>query len=157
MEIISYLLIIVTGVAIILTIYGTCLIYDNLAKASVAYGIACALMAVVLLFVIIKENDKEIETNEPIEEEVQSQPEDIYEPLSGCTTHVAAEICDQYQNEDGTYSNVFGVDYSEVQCFIWVSEQPLPDDDPYLLTMDYKDTLNNPLDDEILVVWMDMN
>ena len=157
MEIISYLLIIVTSVAIILTIYGTCLIYDNLAKASVAYGIACALMAVVLFFVIIKENDKEIETNEPIQEEVQSQPEDIYEPLSGCTTHVAAEICDQYQNEDGTYSNVFGVDYSEVQCFIWISEQPLPDDVPYLLTMDYKDTLNNPLDDEILVVWMDMN
>ena len=157
MEIISYLLIIVTGVAIILTIYGTCLIYDNLAKASVAYGIACALMAVVLFFVIIKENDKEIETNEPIQEEVQSQPEDIYEPLSGCTTHVAAEIYDQYQNEDGTYSNVFGVDYSEVQCFIWISEQPLPDDVPYLLTMDYKDTLNNPLDDEILVVWMDMN
>ena len=157
MEIISYLLIIVTGIAIILTIYGTCLIYDNLAKASVAYGIACALMAVVLFFVIIKENDKEIETNEPIQEEVQSQPEDIYEPLSGCTTHVAAEICDQYQNEDGTYSNVFGVDYSEVQCFIWISEQPLPDDVPYLLTMDYKDTLNNPLDDEILVVWMDMN
>ena len=157
MEIISYLLIIVTGVAIILTIYGTCLIYDNLAKASVAYGIACALMAVVLFFVIIKENDKEIETNEPIQEEVQSQPEDTYEPLSGCTTHVAAEIYDQYQNEDGTYSNVFGVDYSEVQCFIWISEQPLPDDVPYLLTMDYKDTLNNPLDDEILVVWMDMN
>ena len=157
MEIISYLLIIVTGVAIILTIYGTCLIYDNLAKASIAYGIACALMAVVLFFVIIKENDKEIETNEPIQEEVQSQPEDIYEPLSGCTTHVAAEICDQYQNEDGTYSNVFGVDYSEVQCFIWISEQPLPDDVPYLLTMDYKDTPDNPLDDEILVVWKDMN
>ena len=157
MEIISYLLIIVTGVAIILTIYGTCLIYDNLAKASVAYGIACALMAVVLFFVIIKENDKEIETNEPIQEEVQSQPEDTYEPLSGCTTHVAAEIYDQYQNEDGTYSNVFGVDYSEVQCFIWISEQPLPDDVPYLLTMDNKGTLNNPLDDEILVVWKDMN
>ena len=158
MEIISYLLIIVTGVAIILTIYGTCLIYDNLAKASVAYGIACALMAVVLFFVInTKENSKVIETNEPIQEEVQSQPEDIYEPLSDCTTHVAAEICDQYQNEDGTYSNVFGVDYSEVQCFIWISEQPLPDDVPYLLTMDYKDTPDNPLDDEILVVWMDMN
>ena len=158
MEIISYLLIIVTGVAIILTIYGTCLIYDNLAKASVAYGIACALMVVVLFFVInTKENSKVIETNEPIQEEVQSQQENVHEPLSGCTTHVAAEIYDQYQNEDGTYSNVFGVDYSEVQCFIWISEQPLPDDVPYLLTMDYKDTLNNPLDDEILVVWMDMN
>ena len=158
MEIIAYSLIIVTGVAIIFTIYGTCLIYNNLAKASAAYGIACALMVVVLFFVInTKENDKAIETNEPVQEEVQFQPEDTYEPLSGCTTHVAAEIYDQYQNEDGTYSNVFGVDYSEVQCFIWISEQPLPDDVPYLLTMDYKDTLNNPLDDEILVVWMDMN
>ena len=158
MEIISYLLIIVTGVAIILTIYGTCLIYNNLAKASAAYGIACALMVVVLFFVInTKENNKVIETNEPIQEEVQPQQVDTYEPLSGCTTHVAAEIYDQYQNEDGTYSNVFGVDYSEVQCFIWISEQPLPDDVPYLLTMDNKGTLNNPLDDEILVVWKDMN
>ena len=158
MEIISYLPIIATGIAIILTIYGTCLIYDNLAKTSVVYGIACALMAVVLFFVVnTKENDKVIETNEPIQEEVQSKQEDVHEPLSGCTTHVAAEIYDQYQNEDGTYSNVFGVDYSEVQCFIWISEQPLPNDVPYLLTMDYKDTLNNPLDDEILVVWMDMN
>lgn len=158
MEIISYLLIIVTGVAIILTIYGTCLIYDNLAKASVAYGIACALMVVVLFFVInTKENSKVIETSEPIQEEVQSQQENVHEPLSGCTTHVAAEIYDQYQNEDGTYSNVFGVDYSEVQCFVWISEQPLPDDVPYLLTMDNKGTLNNPLDDEILVVWKDMN
>ena len=158
MEIIAYSLIIVTGVAIILTIYGTCLIYNNLAQASAAYGIACALMVVVLFFVInTKENSKVIETNEPIQEEVQSQQENVHEPLSGCTTHVAAEIYDQYQNEDGTYSNVFGVDYSEVQCFIWISEQPLPDDVPYLLTMDYKDTLNNPLDDEILVVWMDMN
>ena len=158
MEIIAYSLIIVTGVAIILTIYGTCLIYNNLAKASAAYGIACALMVVVLFFVInTKENDKAIETNEPIQEEVQSKQEDVHEPLSGCTTHVAAEIYDQYQNEDGTYSNVFGVDYSAVQCFIWMTEQPLPDAVPYLLTMDYKDTLNNPLDDEILVVWMDMN
>ena len=158
MEIIAYSLIIVTGVAIILTIYGTCLIYNNLAKASAAYGIACALMVVVLFFVInTKVNNKVIETNEPIQEEVQPQPEDTYEPLSGCTTHVAAEIYDQYQNEDGTCSNVFGVDYSEVQCFIWISEQPLPDDVPYLLTMDNKGTLNNPLDDEILVVWKDMN
>ena len=158
MEIIASLLIIITGVATIIAFYGSYLIYDDLKKASVAYGIACALMVVVLFFVInTKENSKVIETNEPIQEEVQSQPEDIYEPLSGCTIHVAAEIYDQYQNEDGTYSNVFGVDYSEVQCFIWISEQPLPDDVPYLLTMDYKDTLNNPLDDEILVVWMDMN
>ena len=161
MEIIAYLLIIVTGVATILTIYGLCLMYDDLAKKSAVVGVVCGILAVALFFAInTKENDKVIETNEPIQEEVQSQQaqqENVHEPLSGCTTHVAAEICDQYQNEDGTYSNVFGVDYSEVQCFIWISEQPLPDDVPYLLTMDYKDTPDNPLDDEILVVWMDMN
>lgn len=158
MEIIAHLLIMVTVVTTILTIYGICLMYDDLAKKSATVGAVCGILAITLLFVIcIKENGKEIEDSTPIQEEVQSQQEDIYEPLSGCTTHVAAEICDQYQNEDGTYSNVFGVDYSEVQCFIWISEQPLPDDVPYLLTMDYKDTLNNPLDDEILVVWMDMN
>ena len=158
MENIVYLLIIVTGVATILTIYGICLMDDDLAKKSAVVGAVCGILAITLLFVVyIKEISKEIETNEPIQEEVQPQQVDTYEPLSGCTTHVAAEIYDQYQNEDGTYSNVFGVDYSEVQCFIWISEQPLPDDVPYLLTMDYKDTLNNPLDDEILVVWMDMN
>lgn len=158
MEIIASLLIIITGVATIFAIYGFCIMYYDLVKKSAVVGIVCGILAVTLFFVInTKENDKAIETNEPIQEEVQFQPEDIYEPLSGCTTHVAAEIYDQYQNEDGTYSNVFGVDYSEVQRFIWISEQPLPNDVPYLLTMDYKDTLNNPLDDEILVVWMDMN
>lgn len=158
MEIVASLLIIITGVATIFTIYGFCIMYYDLVKKSAVVGIVCGILAVALFFVTnTKENDKAIETNEPIQEEVQPQTEDAYEPLSGCTTHVAAEIYDQYQNEDGTYSNVFGVDYSEIQCFIWISEQPLPDDVPYLLTMDYKDTLNNPLDDEILVVWMDMN
>ena len=158
MEIIASLLIIITGVATVFTFYGFCIMYYDLVKKSAVVGVICGIIAVALLFFVdAKENDKAIETNEPIQEEVQFQPEDIYEPLSGCTTHVAAEIYDQYQNEDGTYSNVFGVDYSEVQRFIWISEQPLPDDVPYLLTMDYKDTLNNPLDDEILVVWMDMN
>ena len=158
MEIITSLLIIITGVATIIAFYGFCIMYYDLVKKSALVGVICGILAITFLFVInTKENDKAIETNEPIQEEVQFQPEDIYEPLSGCTTHVAAEIYDQYQNEDGTYSNVFGVDYSEVQRFIWISEQPLPNDVPYLLTMDYKDTLNNPLDDEILVVWMDMN
>lgn len=158
MEIIAHLLIMVTVVATILTIYGICLMNDDLAKKSAVVGAVCGILAITLLFTVcIKENEKEIEVSTPIQEEVQFQPENKYEPLSGCTTHVAAEICDQYQNEDGTYSNVFGVDYSKVQCFIWISEQPLPDDVPYLLTMDYKDTPDNPLDDEILVVWMDMN
>ena len=161
MEIIAYLLIMVTVVATVITFYGFCIMYYDLVKKSAVVGIVCGILAVTLFFVInIKENDKAIETNEPIQEEVQSQQaqqENVHEPLSGCTTHVAAEIYDQYQNKDGTYSNVFGVDYSEVQCFIWISEQPLPDDVPYLLTMDNKGTPNNPLDDEILVVWKDMN
>ena len=158
MEIIASLLIIITGVATIIAFYGFCIMYYDLVKKSALVGVVCGILAITFLFVInTKENNKAIETNEPIQEEVQFQPEDTYEPLSGCTTHSAAEIYDQYQNEDGTYSNVFGVDYSEVQRFIWISEQPLPNDVPYLLTMDYKDTLNNPLDDEILVVWMDMN
>lgn len=158
MEIIASLLIIITGVATIFTIYGFCIMYYDLVKKSTVVGVICGIIAVALLFAVdAKENDKAIETNEPIQEEVQFQPEDTYEPLSGCTTHVAAEIYDQYQNKDGTYSNVFGVNYSEVQCFIWISEQPLPDDVPYLITMDNKGTLNNPLDDEIVVVWKDMN
>ena len=108
MEIIASLLIIITGVAAIFTIYGFCIMYYDLVKKSAVIGIVCGILAVTFFFVInTKENDKAIETNEPIQEEVQSQPEDIYKPLSGCTTHVAAEICDQYQNEDGTYSNVF--------------------------------------------------
>ena len=138
MEIIAHLLIMVTVVATILTIYGICLMDDDLAKKSAVVGGVCGILAITLLFTVcIKENEKEIEVSTSIQEEVQFQPENKYEPLSGCTTHVAAEICDQYQNEDGTYSNVFGVDYSKVQCFIWISEQPLPDDVPYLLTMDY--------------------
>ena len=158
MEIVTSLLIIITGVATIIAFYGFCIMYYDLVKKSAVVGVVCGILAVALFFIInTKENNKAIETNEPIQEEVQFQPEDTYEPLSGCATHLAAEIYDQYQNEDGTYSNVFGVDYSEVQRFIWISEQPLPNDVPYLLTMDYKDTLNNPLDDEILVVWMDMN
>lgn len=157
-EFICPVLLVVSGIAIVVITFYSLLTQNEVIGIIGIIGSVC-----LILFVDISltekaiENNEEIETNEPIQEEVQSQPEDVYEPLSGCTTHVAAEICDQYQNEDGTYSNVFGVDYSEIQCFIWITEQPLPDDVPYLLTMDYKDTLNNPLDDEILVVWMDVN
>ena len=83
MENIVYLLIIVTGVATILTIYGICLMYDDLVKKSVTVGIVCGILAITLLFVVyIKEISKEIETNEPIQEEVQPQQVDTYEPLS---------------------------------------------------------------------------
>ena len=158
MEFIVSLLIIITGVAIILTIYHFCILDDERAKILAFIAIVFGAISIgIIIGVDGWKNNESIQSSKPIQEEIQSQSEDTYEPLSGCTAHVAAEIYDQYQNEDGTYSNVFGVDYSEVQCFIWISEQPLPDDVPYLLTMDYKDTLNNPLDDEILVVWMDMN
>ena len=151
-------LLVIACIAIVVITFYSLLTQDEIIGIIGIIGTVCLILFVgIFLGVKTTENNEEIETNEPIQEEVQSQPEDIYEPLSGCTTHVAAEICDQYQNEDGTYSNVFGVDYSEIQCFIWISEQPLPDDVPYLLTMDYKDTPDNPLDDEILVVWMDMN
>ena len=151
-------LLVIACIAIVVITFYSLLTQDEIIGIIGIIGTVCLILFVgIFLGVKTTENNEEIETNEPIQEEVQSQPEDIYEPLSGCTTHVAAEICDQYQNEDGTYSNVFGVDYSEIQCFIWISEQPLPDDVPYLLTMDYKDTPDNPLDDEILVVWMDVN
>lgn len=151
------LLVIACIAIIVITYYGFC-IQDEIIGIIGIIGTVCLILFVgIFLGVKTTENNKAIETNEPVQGEVQSQQENVHEPLSGCTTHVAAEIYDQYQNEDGTYSNVFGVDYSEVQRFIWISEQPLPNDVPYLLTMDYKDTLNNPLDDEILVVWMDMN
>ena len=151
------LLVIACIAIIVITYYGFC-IQDEIIGIIGIIGTVCLILFVgIFLGVKTTENNEEIQANEVIQEEAQLKTEDIYEPLSGCTTHVAAEIYDQYQNEDGTYSNVFGVDYSEVQCFIWISEQPLPDDVPYLLTMDYKDTPDNPLDDEILVVWMDMN
>ena len=151
-------LLVIACIAIIVITYYSFCIQDEIISIIGIIGTVCLILFVgIFLGVKTTENNEGIQANEVIQEEAQLKTEDIYEPLSGCTTHVAAEICNQYQNEDGTYSNVFGVDYSEVQCFIWISEQPLPDDVPYLLTMYYKDTLNNPLDDEILVVWMDVN
>lgn len=151
------LLLIACVAVITVTLYGFYL-HDEVVNIAGAIGTVCLILFVgISLGVKATENNEEIQVNKVIQEEIQSKPEDIYEPLSGCFTHVAAEIYNQYQNEDGTYSNVFRVDYSEVQAFIWISGKPLPDDVPYLLTMDYKDTPNNPLDDEIVVVWMDMN
>ena len=75
-------------------------------------------------------------------------PEITYEP---------AELVECVELEDGTYEMLFAVGESEVQLFSWIDTYIYPDDTPYLLTMDNKGTLNNPLDDEILVVWKDMN
>ena len=66
MENIVYLLIIVTGVATILTIYGLCLMYDDLAKKSAVVGVVCGILAVALFFGIdAKENGSvdEYDTN----------------------------------------------------------------------------------------------
>ena len=151
------LLVIACIAIIVITYYGFC-IQDEIIGIIGIIGTVCLILFVGIFFgVKTTENNEGIQANEAIQEEAQPKTEDTYEPISGCTTHVAAEIYNQYQNEDGTYSNVFGVNYSEVQCFIWISEQPLPDDVPYLITMDNKGTLNNPLDDEIVVVWKDMN
>lgn len=151
------LLVIACIAIIVITYYGFC-IQDEIISIIGIIGTVCLILFVgIFLGVKTTENNEEIQANEVIQEEAQPKTEDTYEPISGCTTHVSAEIYNQYQNEDGTYSNVFGVNYSEVQCFIWISEQPLPDDVPYLITMDNKGTLNNPLDDEIVVVWKDMN
>ena len=151
-------LLVIACIAIIVITYYSFCIQDEIISIIGIIGTVCLILFVgIFLGVKTTENNEENQTNEIIQEEAQLKTEDIYEPLSGCTTHVAAEICDQYQNEDGTYSNVFRVDYSEIQCFIWISEQPLPDNVPYLITMDNKGTLNNPLDDEIVVVWKDMN
>ena len=151
-------LLVIACIAIIVITYYSFCIQDEIISIIGIIGTVCLILFVgIFLGVKTTENNEENQTNEIIQEEAQLKTEDIYEHLSGCTTHVAAEICDQYQNEDGTYSNVFRVDYSEIQCFIWISEQPLPDNVPYLITMDNKGTLNNPLDDEIVVVWKDMN
>ena len=48
MEIIAYLLIMVTVVATILTIYGICLMNDDLAKKSAVVGGVCGILAITL-------------------------------------------------------------------------------------------------------------
>ena len=64
MEIVASLLIIITGVATIFTIYGFCIMYYDLVKKSAVIGIVCGILAVALFFIInIKENNKVIETN----------------------------------------------------------------------------------------------
>ena len=151
------LLVIACIAIIVITYYGFCIQNEIIGIIGIIGTVCLILFVGIFLGVKTTENNEEIQANEVIQEEVQSQQENTCESISGCTTHVAAEIYDQYQNEDGTYSNVFGVDYSEVQRFIWITEHPLPDDVPYLITMDNKGTLNNPLDDEIVVVWKDMN
>ena len=95
---------------------------------------------------VVQEETKSIKTTET--QQVQTIPEITYEP---------AELVSVTKLENGIYEMLFVVGESEVQLFSWHDTYTYPDDVPYLLTMDNKGTLNDPTDDEILVVWKDMN
>ena len=95
---------------------------------------------------VVQEETKSIKTTET--QQVQTIPEITYEP---------AELVSVTKLENGIYEMLFVVGESEVQLFSWYDTYTYPDDVPYLLTMDNKGTLNDPTDDEIIVVWKDMN
>lgn len=149
-EIIASLLIIIIGVAIIIDIYGFCIMDVDLAKKSAIIGLFCG-----ILFLGINFGLDTTGHNEPIQanEEVQSKPVQVIPEI----TYEPAELVECVELENGTYQMLFAVGESEVQLFSWIDTYTYPDDTPYLLTMDNKGTLNDPLDDEILVVWKDMN
>ena len=95
---------------------------------------------------VVQEETKSIKTTET--QQVQTIPEITYEP---------AELVNVTELENGIYEMLFVVGEREVQLFSWYDTYTYPDDVPYLLTMDNKGTLNDPTDDEIIVVWKDMN
>lgn len=153
-EIIASLLIIITGVAIIITIYGFCIMDDDLAKKSAIVGLVCGILFLGINFGLdTKESNETIQANEAVQEEMKSQPVQVIPEI----TYEPAELVECVELENGTYQMLFAVGESEVQLFSWIDTYTYPDDVPYLLTMDNKGTLNDPLDDEILVVWKDMN
>lgn len=137
----------------IITLYGT---YsgDNMVSIIGFIELVCILILIVFSARIKAVEEKnEIQFNEPaetveVQQQVQVIPEITYEP---------AELVECTELENGAYEMLFAVGESEVQLFSWIDMYAYPDDVPYLLTMDNKGTLNNPLDDEILVVWKDMN
>ena len=153
-EFICPVLVVILCLAIaIITLYGT---YsgDNLVSIIGFIELVCILILIVFSARIKTVEEKnEIQFNEPAKTvEVQQQeqviPEITYEP---------AELVECTELENGEYEMLFAVGESEVQLFSWIDMYAYPDDVPYLLTMDNKGTPNNPLDDEILVVWKDMN
>lgn len=93
---------------------------------------------------IIAEKNAEIESLKAIIEENKS---DIY--------YLGAEIVSQINLNGATYEISF-VDVENGNVYKWIADYEYPDDVPYLLTMDSKET-DNVKDDEIIVVWMDMN
>ena len=153
-EIIDSLISIITGVSTVITIYGFFLMYDDLAKKSAIVGLICGILFLGINFWLnTKGNNEPIQPNEVVQEEVQSKPVQAIPEI----TYEPAELVECVELENGAYQMLFSVGESEVQLFSWIDTYTYPDDTPYLLTMDNKGTLNNPLDDEILVVWKDMN
>ena len=64
-----------------------------------------------------------------------------------------AEIADQKRLDDGTYEIRF---VANGEFYIWIDKVEYPEDAPYLLTMESNETVDLK-DDEIVVVWKDMN
>lgn len=154
------ILLVIACVAVIaVTLYGF-YIQDTVVNIAGAIGTVCLILFIgISLGVKATGNNEAIQPNEVVQEEtktiettktqpVQLIPEITYEP---------AELVECVELENGIYQMLFAVGESEVQLFSWIDTYTYPDDTPYLLTMDNKGTLNDPLDDEILVVWKDMN
>ena len=93
---------------------------------------------------IIAEKNAEIESLKAIIEENKSD-----------TYYLNAEIFNQIDLNNGNYAVNF-INTESGNIYTWIGEYEYPDDVPYLLTMDSKET-DNVKDDEIIVVWMDMN
>lgn len=93
---------------------------------------------------IIAEKNAEIESLKAIIEENKSD-----------TYYLNAEIFNQIDLNNGNYAVNF-INTESGNIYTWIGEYEYPDDVPYLLTMDSKET-DSIKDDEIIVVWMDMN
>lgn len=93
---------------------------------------------------IIAEKNAEIESLKAIIEENKSD-----------TYYLNAEIFNQIDLNNGNYAVNF-INTESGNIYTWIGEYEYPDDVPYLLTMDSKET-DNVKDDEIIVVWMDMD
>lgn len=93
---------------------------------------------------IIAEKNAEIESLKAIIEENKSD-----------TYYLNAEIFNQIDLNNGNYAVNF-INTESGNIYTWIGEYEYPDDVPYLLTMDSKET-DSIEDDKILVVWMDMN
>lgn len=153
-------LLVITCVAIIgVTIYGFYL-HDEVVNIAGAVGAICLIFFIgISLGLKATGNNEPIQPNEVVQEETKSiettktQPAQVISEI----TYEPAELVECVELENGAYEMLFAIGESEVQLFSWIDTYTYPDDTPYLLTMDNKGTLNDPLDDEILVVWKDMN